>query len=76
MVVGARSFGSACTLSDKAVVWQGRGATARPREAKWSSGVAGVDWVYCNKIFSKMHLDVTIITFTTEEHYIIPGVDL
>ena len=25
-----------------AAVWEGRGATARPREAKWSSGVAAV----------------------------------
>ena len=27
-------------------VWERRGATARPREAKWSSGVAAVFWVY------------------------------
>ena len=27
-------------------MWEGRGATARPREAKWSSGVAGVLGVY------------------------------
>ena len=26
----------------RTVVWEGRGATARPREAKWSSGVAAV----------------------------------
>ena len=30
-------------------MWEGRGATARPREAKWSSGVASVFLVYCNK---------------------------
>ena len=29
----------------RAAVWGGRGATARPREAKWSSGVAAVFWV-------------------------------
>ena len=33
----------------RTAVWEGRGATARPREAKWSSGVAGVFWVYYNK---------------------------
>ena len=27
----------------------GRGATASPREAKWSSGIAAVFWVYYNK---------------------------
>ena len=32
----------------RAAVWVGRGATARPREAEWSSGVAAVFWV-CNK---------------------------
>ena len=41
----------------------------RPREAKWSSGVATVFWVYFNNIFSRIHLH--IITFTTEGHYII-----
>ena len=29
---------------ERAVVWGGRGATARPREAKSCSGVAGVFW--------------------------------
>ena len=43
----------------RAALWEGRGATARPREAKWSSGVAGV-----------LGYIITIITFTTEEHYI------
>ena len=33
----------------RAAVWGGRGATARPREAKWSSGVAAVSWVCYNK---------------------------
>ena len=28
-------------------VWEGRGATARPWEAKWSSGVAAVFWGVC-----------------------------
>ena len=30
-------------------MWEGRGATARPREAKWSSGVADVFLVHYNK---------------------------
>ena len=34
---------------DRAVVWGGRGATAMPREAEWSLGVAAVFWVYYNK---------------------------
>ena len=33
----------------RAAVWSGRGATARPREDEWSSGVAAVLGVYCNK---------------------------
>ena len=33
----------------RTAVWKGRGATARAREAKWSSGVAAVFWVYYNK---------------------------
>ena len=28
----------------RTAVWEGRGATARPSEAKWSSGVAAVCW--------------------------------
>ena len=28
----------------RTAVWEGRGATARPWEAKWSSGVAAVCW--------------------------------
>ena len=48
--IGARSFArsSARVLSPashRAAVWEGRGATPRPREAKWSSGVAAVFWV-------------------------------
>ena len=31
---------------ERAVVWGGRGAAARPREAKWSSGVTAVFGVY------------------------------
>ena len=37
----------------RAVVWEGHGATARPREAKCRSGVAGVFGVYSNKMFSR-----------------------
>ena len=33
----------------RTAVWEGRGATARPREAKWRSGVADVFGVYYNK---------------------------
>ena len=44
-VIGARSF-----AGERAAVWVGRGATARPREAKWRSGVASVFWVCYNKI--------------------------
>ena len=48
----------------RAVVWEGRGATARPREAKWSSGVATAFWVCMlysvTKTFSKIYLDITI----------------
>ena len=49
-------------------MWEGRGATARPREAERSSGVAAVFGVYYNNYFSKTNLDMT---FTNEEHYII-----
>ena len=34
---------------ERAVVWGERGATARPREAKWSSGVAAILGVYYNR---------------------------
>ena len=40
-------------------MWEGRGATARRREAKWSSGVAAVFWVYYNKHVFKDSLDIT-----------------
>ena len=30
-------------------MWDGRGATARPREAKWSSRLASVLWVCYNQ---------------------------
>ena len=33
----------------RAAVWVGRGATARPREAEWSSRLAAVFWMYYNK---------------------------
>ena len=39
-------------------------------EAAWSSGVAGVFWVYCNKPIFKDPFG-HIMAFTTEEHYII-----
>ena len=42
-------WSSASALSpscERAVVWGGRGAAARPREAKWSSGVTAVFGVY------------------------------
>ena len=28
----------------RTAVWEGRGATARPQEAKWSAGVSAVFW--------------------------------
>ena len=34
----------------RTAVWEGRGATARPREAKWSSGVATVFLVVLAKV--------------------------
>ena len=46
-------------------MWEERGANARPMQAKWSSGVAGVFWVYYNKMFSKIHVDITTTTATT-----------
>ena len=51
--------------SHRAAVWEGRGATAGPRDAEWSSGVAAGFWVYYNKNISKIHLDITL---TTEKH--------
>ena len=54
----------------RAAVQVGRGATAISWEAEWRSGVAAVFWVYYNKIFSKIRLDITTTTTTTtEEHY-------
>ena len=57
------SWSSSPVLSpgpQRADVSGGRGATARPREAKGSSGVAAVSWVSYNKnIFSKIYLDIT-----------------
>ena len=38
----------------RTAVWEGRGATARPWEAKWSSGVAAVFWgTLQQKMFSR-----------------------
>ena len=59
--------------------WEGRGATVRPREAKWSSGVAAVFWVYYNENVFKNPFGTTTTTATTtttttttsEQHYII-----
>ena len=52
----------------RTAVWEGRGATARPREANWSSGVAAVLGYITSKMFSKIYMDITT---TTEQHYII-----
>ena len=52
-------------------MWDGRGATPRPWKAKWSSGVAGVFWVYYNNVFKDPLDIITITTFTTEEHCIL-----
>ena len=54
--------------SRRAVVWEGRGATARPREAKWSSGVAGVFWVCQNKNKNKKD-PYMYVTMYYEFHY-------
>ena len=37
----------------RTVVWEGRGPTARPWKAKWSSGVAAVFGVYYNETVFK-----------------------
>ena len=39
--------------AQRAAVWGGRRATVRPREAKWSSGVAAVFWVFITRSFFK-----------------------
>ena len=57
--------------SHRAAVWVGHGVTARPRDAEWRSGVAAVLGYVTTKISSNIHLDITIIMFTTEEHYTI-----
>ena len=46
----------------RTAVWEGRGATARPWEARWSSGVAAVFWgiLQQQKMFSKI-LDLSIV---------------
>ena len=45
----------------RTAVWEGRGATARPWEAKWSSGVAPVlGRLYCSKNVFKI-LDLSIL---------------
>ena len=53
-------------VRQRAAVWDGRGATARPREAKRRSGVAGVFWVFITKIFPKIE-----ITTTSQAYYIL-----
>ena len=59
----------------RAAVWGGRGATARPREAKWSSGVAAVFLVCYNRHMFKdsfgHHDHHHHRHHYTEEHYII-----
>ena len=35
----------------RTAVWEGCGATARPREAEWSSGVAALFCVYYKNVF-------------------------
>ena len=57
------------TASHRAAVWVGRGATARPREAEWRSGVAAVFWGCYKKkyVHTLINLDITT---TTEEHYV------
>ena len=55
--------------AQRAAVRGGRGATARPRGAKWSSGVAAVFWAYYNKIFSKIQM--TTVNTTSQAYYIL-----
>ena len=50
----------------RAAVWGGRGATARPREAKWSSGVAAVFRHVTTIIFSQIQMTTT----TSQAYYI------
>ena len=46
----SRSSAPVLSLANRrAVVWEGRGATARRREAKWGSGVAGFLWECYNQ---------------------------
>ena len=54
-------------------VWSGRGTVVVPRGVGWRSGIAAVSGHVITGIFSKIHLDITIIiiTTTTEQHYII-----
>ena len=64
----SRSSAAVLSLANRrAVVWEGRGATTRPRGAPESQVFFG--YIVIN-IFSKIHLDM-IMAFTTEEHYII-----
>ena len=56
----------------RAVVCEGRRATGRPLEDKWSTESEVVFGSNISNIFSMMNLDIiTVITFTTQEHYII-----
>ena len=56
------SWSSAPVLSPvrkRAAVWDGRGATARPLDAKWRLGVAAVFKHVMTETFSKIHLNIT-----------------
>ena len=48
-------------------MWVGRGATARPREAEWSSRLSAVFWVCYNKNILKIHRT----TATSQAYYIV-----
>ena len=49
----------------RAAVWDGRSATARPREAKWRSRLAAVSWVCSNPNIFKYpnYYDVTSLSY-------------
>ena len=64
----SRSSAAVLSLANRrAVLWEGRGATTRPRRARESQVFFG--YIVTN-LFSNIHLDM-IMAFTTEEHYII-----
>ena len=53
-------------------MWVGRGTLALSSGVPWCSGAAGVENMHgvLYSIKPKIHLDIIIIAFTTEEHYI------